>query len=54
MERVALRLVDAPMLRQLRVEPLEGFEVAALRRLEERLAEVQVLQVSRRGRSRGQ
>ena len=53
-ERVALRLVDAPMLRQLRVEPLERFEIAALRRLENRFPEVQVLQVIRRRRTRSQ
>ena len=37
MKRVALRLVDVPTLRQFRVEPLERFEVAALRRLEDQL-----------------
>ena len=54
MERVALRLVDSPMLRQFRVEPLERFEVAALRRLENRFPEIQVLEVSRRHGRRSQ
>ncbi len=44
-QRIELRLVDAAMLRQLRVEPLERFEVLALVGVKERLSEIEVLQI---------
>ena len=53
-ERIELRLVDAAVLGELGVEPLQRLEVVALIGVIERLSEIEVLQVGSRRRARGQ
>ena len=53
-QRIALRLVDAAVQGELRIEPLQRLEVVPLVRVIERLAEIQVVQILARARTRGE
>ena len=54
LQRIALRLVDAVVQGELRIEPLQRLEVVALVRVIERLAEIQIAQILARARTRGE